>query len=360
VAAYPQDPPNDPNYNPVERGFPASCLTQSVNSEQHYLYSFMPHCAPNAHDPENAAGMSVDKAWGTYSTGEPNVVLAYIEAGINWHDPDARDLADKVFLNTGELPWPEDAAGHIHGTYDLNGDDVVNAADYAADRRVHDSNGNGLIDPEDLIVAFGHCQVVNHVVGPNGCPAGGHFDNDHNGFANDISGWDFYDHQNDPATPDATYEHANNQQRQAAAQTNNGFDGAGVCPRCMIMPIRAGEEALDRTDDLAQAWLYAGETMHAKVIVSVTADVGYSSYMRQAVERLWRDGVAMTESSNDFDSIDHHGTMFWPHVLPGNGLVSNTEGPRAGRRRRQPAYDQLPRALRPDLVRDPCDVLGLD
>jgi hypothetical protein len=126
------------------------------------------------------------------------------------------------------------------------------------------------------------------------------------------------------------------------------------------MPIRAGDEALDRTDDLAQAWLYAGETMHAKVIVSVTADVGYSSYMRQAVERLWRDGVAMTESSNDFDSIDHHGTMFWPHVLPGNGLVSNTEGPRAGRRRRQPAYDQLPRALRPDLVRDPCDVLGLD
>jgi hypothetical protein len=34
----------------------------------------------------------------------------------------------------------------------------------------------------------------------------------------------------------------------------------------------------------------------------------------------------MTESSNDFDSLDHQGSMFWPHVLPGNGLVTNTEG----------------------------------
>jgi hypothetical protein len=326
AAAFPQGPPNDPLYAPVEAGLPLSCVQHSVNDEQHYLYSFMPRCAPAARDPENASGMSVDSAWSSFSAGQPDVVLAYIEAGINWHFGDVRDLADKVFVNTGELPWPEDSSGHTHGTYDLNGDLVVNAADYAQDARVHDANGNGALDPEDLIVAFGHCQIVHHVIGSNGCPANGHFDNDHNGFANDVSGWDFYDHQNDPATSDATYGHANGQQRQAAAQTNNGVLGAGLCPRCMIMPIRAGQEALDRTDDLAQAWLYAGETMHAKVIVSVTADIGYSSYMRQTVERLWRDGVAMTESSNDFDSIDHQGSMFWPHVLPGNGLVTNTEG----------------------------------
>src|SRR4051794_34915037 len=34
----------------------------------------------------------------------------------------------------------------------------------------------------------------------------------------------------------------------------------------------------------------------------------------------------MVESSNDFDSLDHQGGMFWPHVLPGNGLVANTHG----------------------------------
>jgi hypothetical protein len=326
AAGFPLAAPNDPGYNPVELGYPASCLRQSVNSEQHYLYSFMPRCAPFAHDPENASGMSIDKAWSTFTTGQPDIVLAYVEGGINWHDSDVRDLANKVFINAGELPWPQDASGNEHGTYDLVSDGVVNADDYARDPRVQDSNGNGLIDPEDLIVAFGHCQITDRRIGPAGCPADGRFDNDDNGFANDVSGWDFYDHQNDPATYDATYGHANAQQRQAAGDTDNGFAGAGVCPRCMLMPVRAGAEALDRSDDLAQAWLYAGETMHAKVIVSVTADFSYSSYMRQAVERLWRDGVVMTEASNDFDSTDHQGGMFWPHVLPGNGLVSNTQG----------------------------------
>ena len=86
----------------------------------------------------------------------------------------------------------------------------------------------------------------------------------------------------------------------------------------MILPIRAGNEALDRTEDLAKAWLFAGDS-GASVIVSVTADLGYSSFMREAVEYLERKGVAMVEASNDFDSTDHQGGMFWPYVIPGNG-----------------------------------------
>ena len=34
----------------------------------------------------------------------------------------------------------------------------------------------------------------------------------------------------------------------------------------------------------------------------------------------------MVEASNDFDSTDHQGGMWWPHVLPGNGLVSDKTG----------------------------------
>src|SRR2546430_17702533 len=104
--------------------------------------------------------MSIDEAWSAFTTGQPDVVIAYVEAGINWHDSDAPDLANKVFINTGELPFPHDAGGDDAGTYDLNHDGVVNAADYADDPRVQDSNGNGLVDPEDLIVAFGHCQIT--------------------------------------------------------------------------------------------------------------------------------------------------------------------------------------------------------
>ncbi|MCO6003412.1 hypothetical protein NE236_00280 [Actinoallomurus purpureus] len=304
AGGFPAGPPDDPGYAPVENGAPVSCLTTSApGGEQHNLYSFIPRCTPGAKDPEGAAGMSVDTAWRDYTTGSPDTVIAYVEAGINWHAGDVADLADKVFLNTGELPKPAGSAA-----YDRDGDGTVTAADYAEDPRVHDANGNGVIDPEDLIAAFSDGR-----------------DDDGNGFTDDISGWDFYDDQNDPATPDSTYDHANNQQRVAAARTDNGRFGAGICPKCRLLPIRAGDEALDRTDDLAAAWLYAGRA-GAKVIVSTTADLGYSSAMRRAVDKLWNDGVLMVESSNDFDSTDHQGGMFWPHVIPGNGLVANTAG----------------------------------
>jgi len=294
LAAFPDDPPNDPAYAPAEQGGPTTCATQSADNEQHYLYSFIPQCAVNATDPEGAAGMSVDTAWKRYTAGSPDTVIAYIEGGINWQD-EPEELVNKVFLNKGELPKPTTPRS----------DGALNARDYAD---TPDRNDNGLVDPEDIIVRFSDGS-----------------DDDANGYTDDISGWDFYNDQNDPTTIDSKYDHANGQMRQAAAETNNGIGEAGVCPRCMLLPIKAGAEALDRTDDLAQAWNYATD-MKVDVLVSVTADLGYSTFMRQSVERAWDKGVVMVEASNDFDSTDHQGGQFWPHVLPGNGLVSNAHG----------------------------------
>src|SRR2546428_13595065 len=47
--------PNDPDYQPVETGFPSSCSSQSVDDEQLYFYGFMLKCGPQAMDPENAS-----------------------------------------------------------------------------------------------------------------------------------------------------------------------------------------------------------------------------------------------------------------------------------------------------------------
>ncbi len=306
IATFPQDPPNDPDYAPAE-GSPTDCLTKSADDQQHYLFSHMPQCNPAASDPEGAAGMSVDSAWRDYTAGDPSTVIAYVEGGINWHAGDAQKLRNRVYLNPKELPDPTNP----------DGQPGLNADDYAIYNGVPtpDANDNGVVDPEDIIVRFSD--------GVDGYGATGKTDG--NGYVDDISGWDFYNHQNDPATLDSTYDHANNQMKQAAAEADNGFEGAGVCPRCRLLPVKAGAEALDRTDDLAQAWLFAGDS-GADVIVSTTADLGYSSFMSQAVDYLWNHGVVMVESSNDFDSTDHQGGMFHQHVLPGNGLVSNVHG----------------------------------
>src|SRR6188474_714652 len=140
LAAFPQDPPNDPDYDPAEQGGPSTCLQKASDNEQHYLYSFMPQCTPGAQDSENAAGMSVDKAWSQFTAGDGHTVIAYIEGGINWRDA-PEELANKVFLNKGELPNP---------TTPVN-DGVLNAKDYAD---TPDVNGNGLVDPEDIIARF--------------------------------------------------------------------------------------------------------------------------------------------------------------------------------------------------------------
>ena len=49
------------------------------------------------------------------------------------------------------------------------------------DARVTDNNGNGVVDPEDLIKSFSDGK-----------------DDDGNGYVDDISGWGFFHDDNDP------------------------------------------------------------------------------------------------------------------------------------------------------------------
>ncbi|MHB1720403.1 MAG: hypothetical protein ACYCV1_09790 [Acidimicrobiales bacterium] len=280
-------------------------------------------------DENGPQGMNVEAAWAAYGTGSPGVTVAYVEGGINWHLSDAASLASVVYVNWREAPVPctgstvATATMVVNGVteachtvysgnianYELDGSTRVNAADWAHDPRVSDANHNGVIDPEDLIASF--CGPGYH---PPVDPA--------TGLRCDISGWDFYDRspsvpegQNDPATVDTAYVHANNQMDTLHTE----------CPSCTILPVKAGDEALDTTDDLARAWLFAAEE-GASVIVSVTADLGYSSFMRQVIDYIHQRGIIMVEASNDFDSTDHQGGMFWPHVIPGNGAVVNASG----------------------------------
>ena len=255
---------------------------------------------------DNECGMDLERAWAEFTRGDPELVISYVEGGINWHVDSARTLLPNIRVNRHEVPVAcaaEPCARRFSSSravHDTDGNGRVNAIDWAEDPRVGDRNGNGYVDPEDLIAAFSDRK-----------------DQDGNGYPDDISGWDFYDDQNDPATYDTAYTHANNQMLRLQQK----------CPLCSILPVKAGAEALDRTDDLAEAWLFSADS-GAQVIASVTADLGYSRFMREAVGYLEHKGVLMVEASNDFDSLDHQGGMFWPYVVPGNGAVLAQDGRR--------------------------------
>jgi hypothetical protein len=319
-----QTPPNDPEYSvPVSQG--------CINSEQWYLYSTIPSCTPRATDPQNSAGMFVDQAWKRFTIGLPSVVVAYIEGGPNWRlDPsDTAELSPRTYINTGELPYPETSNGRSCGRYDCNNDGQVNVEDYAQDPRVHKPYLNGQLTPEDLIVAFGDCRIDRRTHLIRFCRPGHHYDNDGNGYANDISGWNFSRANNDPATEDSTYNHSDQEAENVAAETNNGIRQAGVCPGCRLLFVKAGDEALDRTDRTAESIFYAVDA-GASVIDDTVGELGYSSLERAALAYAWRRGVVVVMASNDFDSADHQAGMYWPHVWPGNGIVSNGSGTASG------------------------------
>ena len=349
--------PNDPAYAPAENGQPGA----TWDTEDWYLYGCTPNgTAPLATDPQGASGMSVSDLWNRTPNpqrGRDDVIVAYMEGGVNWRIPASCELKDRAALNTGELPYPENAQGltkpqliaqgqHFTNSnpYDLNDDGVVNVEDYVHDPRVlaadagqHKSPAGGPylhhvcasvgpgfsdITPEDLIVAFGHCQISHGVITAAGCPANGRFDNDHNGYPNDINGWDFNRDNNDPQTEQSVYAHFDDESGQAVAEGNNGNASIGMCPLCRYIPIKAGDEAIDRPDRVAEAIVYAAD-MGVSVLDATSASLGLNQSVQDAVNYGYSRGMTTVFASNDFESADHTDGMYYANVWPGNSLTGD-------------------------------------
>jgi hypothetical protein len=367
--------PNDPEFAPCEQQTTAADLQSGCNNnEQWNLFGALssdcggqprpdtglPCWAPAARDPQHAAGVDMTGAWAQGNVGRPDILVAYIEGGVNYNSDGIKDALDDIYLNKGELPYPQDASGSAHGTYDLNGDGHFDLRDYSGDPRVNPPCPAGVapfsnhqegvtwscvaggqhqylntvnvagkptpyLSPEDLIAVFGHCQIKNHLVGSAGCPAGGRFDNDGNGYPNDVSGWNFDRNTNDPQTEETGYGHAPGLIGDVAGEANNGYAGVGECRGCSIVPIKQGAECLGRPDHWGAAILYATD-LGATTISSVVVSYAYSSFNQEAIDYAYNHGVSLALDSNDFDSMDHTDGMLFNHVIPGNSLAFDQNG----------------------------------
>jgi hypothetical protein len=272
------------------------------------------------------AGTPVRTAW-QLTTGQPRVVIAVLDSGIEWNDAQAMtDLRDKVRINQGELPAPRhdlstalisgvtcasyaNATGgnyNPHGNYDVNRDGVFNLRDYACDSRVARAMRDprrhgpaGMLTPEDLILAFSDG-----------------IDHDHNGFANDIAGWNFVDDNNNPYD-DVHYGHGTGEALDSNAEANNGGD-VGSCPNCMVLPLRVGESFVADVNRFAQAVLYATDN-GGYVIQEALGTLNSSLFARQAIDYAYNHGVAVIASAAD-EAAEHHNP---PGSLPHTILVNS-------------------------------------
>lgn len=261
------------------------------------------------------SGMSADRAW-QLSTGSPLAIIAVTDSGFRWEE---RDLVNKWALNRGELPPPQDAQGETCSAcpdpHDRDGDGAFTVRDFTdcakgeqptldrvQDPRLTsradkgDVNGNGILDPQDLMAIFSDG-----------------VDDDGNGFVDDICGWDFFwddqDAEDDVFNGGTGYSHGTGEARDAAAEGNNGIGSIGVCPDCLILPLRVSDSFVADDNHFADAVLYATD-MGATALLEALGGVNNTPYMQAAIDYGYQRGLPIIASAADETS--HH------HNYPGN------------------------------------------
>jgi hypothetical protein len=331
-----QDTPSDPGYDQAEPDTLHGHTSSNFYDEDFGLFGFPSELTPTAvyrdgphRGQPMVAGFNAAGAWKA-ERGRPDAVIAILDTGVNWAE---QDLRLQIHLNTRELPYPELPDGSSCGRYDCNGDGVVNVADYVRDPRVSLSYPGrtgppGLITAQDLIHAFGDCRLdeLTHTV--IGCMPGQHFDNDGNGFANDIAGWNFFDNNNDPTDRSsyfAAHYHGTDRALDAAATADNGIGTLGVCPHCQIMPVRTWDTFVSDGNTFGLGMVYAADN-GAKVIEGANGSLDHTAFAEAASNYAYDRGVVQVYSGDDLHTADHNYPANYGHAMLIQGTVPDTMG----------------------------------
>ncbi len=304
-----------------------------------------------------AAGTPIHTAF-QVTLGRPDVTIAELDSGIIWSSVgDLLSLRAKYLINPGELPAPEvdmsatfDPSTHVDcanaraatgGDYDADGGmpgghpggsgpipyDVLeqgafDVLDYACDSRVaavvdgypqctnppttsHCRNGPaGILTPEDLIIAFSDG-----------------IDHDHDGYVDDIAGWNFVDNDNDPFD-DVHYGHGTGEEEDSAAEADTSAGESGTCPNCEIMELRVGESFVADANRFAEATIYATDR-GIDVIQEPLGTLNDPVFTRDAIDYAWEHGTTVMASAAD-EAAEHHNM---PGALPHTIVVNSVRGP---------------------------------
>jgi Subtilase family/FG-GAP-like repeat len=299
TVAHAQWPP--PDDDSLDLSDPAYWPSDSYDGRWNYWSWIHPDAvdAVAAYSPYELAlgsGLHADRAW-QKTIGRPQVVLAVLDCGIKWR---TRDLANQYYLNAGELPPPDAGCSGDGTTFDVNGDGKFNIQDYTSDTGhqqpgnpcdtrllAHpggwDINSNGFLDPQDLIAIFSDG-----------------VDDDLNGYIDDISGWDFYNDDND-AADDTEFGHGTGEAEWSAGEGNNGIGSLGVCPNCQVMMVRVGESFVVDGNDFALGAIFAVDS-GAAVIQEALGAINNPKFARDALDYAWDNDVVAITSAADEDS----------------------------------------------------------
>jgi subtilisin family serine protease len=202
----------------------------------------------------NLYKINAKKAW-NINSGNKNIIIAIIDSGVYWEHP---DLMQNIHQNLGE-----DADGDGH-TIEWNGTRWV-------------------LDPGDL----------------DG------IDNDGNGYADDLIGWDFGGtngtSDNNPAEDAPT--HGTLVAGVAGAVTNNGIGIASIGYNCSLMPVKGSREDLGNTYIIysSEAIKYAADN-GAKVINCSFSGYSFSRAEQEVITYAVSKGAVVIAAAGNNDN----------------------------------------------------------
>ena len=292
-------------------------------------------------------GSSVDQAW-QVSTGRPSTVIAVTDSGIEWCDP---GLVDKIALNRGALPEPENSRGltkdrlERSGTtfadrdpYDLDNSGLLNAAQYASDPRVMavaqaygglfcaTAGGSyppqpGTVTAMDLVRTFG---TPTMPVAGGGSVANPYYYGRQSpaGFTEAIAGWNFVDGNNNPYDS-VHYDHGTGEAQDSTGAANTISDEVGACPNCMILPIRVGDSFVTSANQFAQGVLFATDS-GASVIQEALGTYDDTATAEEAVDYANAHGVPVIASAADEEAQHHNLPSALSHTIVVNSVTRDT------------------------------------
>ncbi|MBF2000978.1 MAG: S8 family serine peptidase [Synechococcales cyanobacterium M58_A2018_015] len=151
--------------------------------------------------------------------------------------------------------------------------------------------------------------------------AGNGLDDDQNGLVDDVQGWDFVDHDNDPSDTDGHGTHVAG--LIAAAQNEMGI--TGVAPDATLLPIRVLSRQANPADPTGNIALIRGidyaVQMGAQVInLSLNKGYRYEFELGAALQRANQAGaVVVIAAGNERET----GGMVQPSQLAQRAMVSN-------------------------------------
>lgn len=140
-------------------------------------------------------------------------------------------------------------------------------------------------------------------------------DNDNNGFADDVAGYDFTDQPRSPFGGDYLFEDPYPQDDNShgtvvsgiiAAKADNKVGGSGIAPDCKLVVLRAfAANGGGEDDDVARAIVYAADN-GVQVLNLSFGDVYPSQTMHAAIQYAYSKGVIMVSSAGNGTGDDLH------------------------------------------------------